>query len=335
MSKLILPDGYTPVLNIFDTQRAIKIVKDTFERVLASALNLQRVTAPVIVRADSGINDDLSGVERKVDFTMKNVGGSAEVVQSLAKWKRMALSRYDFRVGKGLYTDMSAIRRDDDADNLHSIYVDQWDWEKIITDDERTLDYLKQTVTAIVRAICATHLTVKASYPQLTHTTCETPFFVTSQQLEDMYPDLTSKQREDAITKEYKTVFIMQIGGVLKSGNKHDGRAPDYDDWSLNGDILMWSDVLGRAVELSSMGIRVDAKTLANQLKASGCEDRMKYTYHQMIANGTLPLTIGGGIGQSRLCMLMLEKAHIGEVQSSVWPADMEAECEQSGITLL
>ncbi len=335
MSKLILPAGYTPVLNIFDTQRAIKIVKDTFERTLASALNLQRVTAPVIVRADSGINDDLSGVERKVDFTMKNVGGSAEVVQSLAKWKRMALSRYDFRVGKGLYTDMSAIRRDDDADNLHSIYVDQWDWEKIITDDERTLDYLKQTVTAIVRAICATHLTVKASYPQLTHTTCETPFFITSQQLEDMYPDLTSKQREDAVTREHKTVFIMQIGGVLKSGQKHDGRAPDYDDWTLNGDILMWSDVLGRAIELSSMGIRVDSKALAKQLEISGCEDRMKYTYHQMIANGTLPLTIGGGIGQSRLCMLMLEKAHIGEVQSSVWPDDMEQECEKYGITLL
>ena len=335
MSKLYLPEGYSPVLNIFETQRAIKIVKDTFERVLSNALNLQRVTAPVIVRADSGINDDLSGVERKVDFTMKNVGGSAEVVQSLAKWKRMALSRYDFRTGKGLYTDMSAIRRDDDADNLHSIYVDQWDWEKIITDNERTLDYLKQTVTAIVRAICATHLTVKASYPQLTHTTCETPYFVTSQELEDMYPTLTSKQREDAITKEHKTVFIMQIGGVLKSGNKHDGRAPDYDDWDLNGDILMWSDVLGRAVELSSMGIRVDAKALAKQLKESGCEDRMKYTYHKMIADGTLPLTIGGGIGQSRLCMLMLEKAHIGEVQSSVWPSDMEQECEQNGITLL
>ena len=335
MSKLYLPEGYTPVLNIFDTQRAIKIVKDTFERVLSNALNLQRVTAPVIVRADSGINDDLSGVERKVDFTMKNVGGSAEVVQSLAKWKRMALSRYDFRTGKGLYTDMSAIRRDDDADNLHSIYVDQWDWEKIITNDERTLDYLKQTVTAIVRAICATHLTVKASYPQLTHTTCETPYFITSQELEDMYPDLTSKQREDAITKEHKTVFIMQIGGVLKSGQKHDGRAPDYDDWSLNGDILMWSDVLGRAIELSSMGIRVDADSLKKQLALSGCEERMKYTYHQMIANGTLPLTIGGGIGQSRLCMLMLEKAHIGEVQSSVWPGDMEQECEKHGITLL
>jgi aspartate--ammonia ligase len=335
MSKLYLPEGYTPVLNIFDTQRAIKTVKDTFERVLAQALNLERVTAPVIVRADSGINDDLNGVERKVEFTMKNVGGSAEVVQSLAKWKRMALKRYDFRVGKGLYTDMSAIRRDDDADNLHSIYVDQWDWEKIITKDERTLDYLKQTVTAIVRAICATHLTVKASYPQLTHTTCETPFFVTAQELYDMYPGLSAKERENAVTKEHKTVFIMQIGGKLKNGEKHDGRAPDYDDWMLNGDILMWSDVLNRAVELSSMGVRVDSSALAKQLKESGQEDRMKYTYHKMVADGTLPLTIGGGIGQSRLCMLMLEKAHIGEVQSSVWPADMENECNEHGITLL
>ena len=335
MSNLYLPEGYTPVLNIFDTQRAIKTVKDTFERVLAQALNLQRVTAPVIVRADSGINDDLNGVERKVDFTMKNVGGSAEVVQSLAKWKRMALKRYDFHTGKGLYTDMSAIRRDDDADNLHSIYVDQWDWEKIITEDERTLDYLKQTVTAIVRAICATHLTVKASFPQLTHVTCETPFFVTAQELCDMYPGLSSKERENAVTKEHKTVFIMQIGGKLKNGEKHDGRAPDYDDWMLNGDILMWSDVLNRAIELSSMGIRVDSVSLAKQLKESGQEDRMKYTYHKMVADGTLPLTIGGGIGQSRLCMLMLEKAHIGEVQSSVWPADMENECNENGITLL
>ncbi len=335
MRKFILPEGYSPVLNIFDTQRAIKTVKDTFEKVLAQALNLERVTAPVIVRADSGINDDLSGVERKVDFTMKNVGGSAEVVQSLAKWKRMALMRYDFHVGKGLYTDMSAIRRDDEADNLHSIYVDQWDWEKVITENERTLDYLKSTVTAIVRAICATHLTVKASYPALTHTTCETPFFITSQQLEDMYPDKSSKEREDLITKEHRTVFIMQIGQKLKSGKAHDGRAPDYDDWALNGDILMWSDVLNRAIELSSMGIRVDAKALAYQLKESGCEDRMKYAYHKMIADGSLPLTIGGGIGQSRLCMLMLEKAHIGEVQSSVWPDDMEKECKDSGITLL
>ncbi len=335
MSKLYLPEGYKPVLNIFDTQRAIKTVKDTFERVLSQALNLERVTAPVIVRAKSGINDDLSGVERKVAFTMQNVGGSAEVVQSLAKWKRMALMRYDFHTGKGLYTDMSAIRRDDDADNLHSIYVDQWDWEKIITPSERTIDYLKTTVTAIVRAVCATHLTVKASYPALTQVSCETPFFITAQQLYDMYPNKTAKEREDLVTKEHKTVFIMQIGDALKNGKPHDNRAPDYDDWSLNGDILMWSDVLGRAIEISSMGIRVDAKALEYQLKKSGCEERMKYEYHQMIANGTLPLTIGGGIGQSRLCMLMLEKAHIGEVQSSVWPDDMEEICKENGITLL
>lgn len=335
MQNMIFPAGYRPVLDIFETQRAIKIVKDTFERVLAAALNLERVTAPVIVRADSGINDDLNGVERKVHFTMKEIGGEAEVVQSLAKWKRMALMRYNFRVGKGLYTDMSAIRRDDDADNLHSIYVDQWDWEKIITRDQRTEDYLRATVTSIVRAICATHLTVKASYPQLTHMTCETPFFITSQELADLYPDLDPHARENRIVKEHKTVFIMQIGGKLRDGSRHDGRAPDYDDWALNGDLLMWSDVLNCAIELSSMGIRVDEKSLAAQLAAAGCEDRMKYTYHQMIANGTLPLTIGGGIGQSRLCMLMLEKAHIGEVQSSVWPEEMEQKCADAWIILL
>lgn len=335
MQNMIFPEGYRPVLDIFETQRAIKIVKDTFERVLAAALNLERVTAPVIVPADSGINDDLNGVERKVRFTMKEIGGEAEVVQSLAKWKRMALRRYDFRVGKGLYTDMSAIRRDDDADNLHSIYVDQWDWEKIITRDNRTEDFLRATVTSIVRAICATHLTVKASYPQLTHMTFENPFFITAQELADRYPDLTPRERENRIVEEKKTVFIMQIGGKLRDGSRHDGRAPDYDDWSLNGDLLMWSDVLHCAIELSSMGIRVDADSLAAQLKEAGCEDRMRYAYHKMIADGTLPLTIGGGIGQSRLCMLMLEKAHIGEVQSSVWPAEEEKLCAEHGIILL
>ena len=335
MQNMIFPEGYRPVLDIFETQRAIKIVKDTFERVLAAALNLERVTAPVIVPADSGINDDLNGVERKVRFTMKEIGGEAEVVQSLAKWKRMALKRYDFRVGKGLYTDMSAIRRDDDADNLHSIYVDQWDWEKIITRDNRTEDFLRATVTSIVRAICATHLTVKASYPQLTHMTFETPYFITAQELADRYPDLTPRERENRIVEEKKTVFIMQIGGKLRDGSRHDGRAPDYDDWTLNGDLLMWSDVLHCAIELSSMGIRVDADSLASQLKEVGCEDRMRYAYHKMIADGTLPLTVGGGIGQSRLCMLMLEKAHIGEVQSSVWPAEEEKLCAEHGIILL
>ena len=335
MKKLIIPEGYKPALDTFETQRAIKIVKDTFEKVLSAALNLERVTAPVLVRAESGINDDLSGIERKVHFTMKDIDGEAEIVQSLAKWKRMALLRYDFRVGKGLYTDMSAVRRDDDADNLHSIYVDQWDWEKIITRDERTVDYLKTTVTSIVRAVCATHLSVKASYPQLTHTTCETPFLITSQELEDMYPDMTGKQRENAITKEKRTVFIMQIGDKLRSGKPHDKRAPDYDDWSLNGDLLMWSDVLNCAIELSSMGIRVDEKALASQLAKAGCEDRMRFEYHKMVANGTLPLTIGGGIGQSRLCMLMLEKAHVGEVQASIWPEQMEKECKENNIILL
>lgn len=335
MKNFTIPKNYSSVLDIYETQRAIKIVKDTFERVLSRSLNLERVTAPVIVRADSGINDDLNGVERKVRFTMRQIDGEAEVVQSLAKWKRMALMRYNFKVGQGLYTDMSALRRDDDADNLHSIYVDQWDWEKVITRDQRTLEFLKQTVISITRAVCATHLTVKACYPALTQLTCETPFFVTAQELEDMYPDMTARQRENEITRIKKTVFIMQIGDKLKSGQKHDGRAPDYDDWSLNGDLLMWSDVLDCAIELSSMGVRVDEKSLADQLKKADCEDRMKYEYHKMIADGTLPLTIGGGIGQSRLCMLMLEKAHIGEVQSSVWPDDMEKLSREGGIVLL
>lgn len=335
MKNLTIPENYCPVLDIYETQRAIKIVKDTFERVLSRSLNLERVTAPVIVRANSGINDDLNGVERKVHFTMKQIDGEAEVVQSLAKWKRMALMRYNFAVGQGLYTDMSALRRDDDADNLHSVYVDQWDWEKVITREDRTLDFLKQTVLSIVRAVCATHLTVKACYPALSHITYETPFFITTQELEDMYPKLSPRERENEITREKKTVFIMQIGDVMKSGQKHDGRAPDYDDWSLNGDLLMWSDVLNRAVELSSMGVRVDERSLAEQLKKAGCEDRMQFEFHRMIADGTLPLTIGGGIGQSRLCMLMLEKAHIGEVQSSVWPDDMEKLSRKGGIVLL
>lgn len=335
MRKTIIPENYTSVLDVYDTQRAIKIVKDTFEHALSGALGLQRVTAPVIVRANSGINDDLNGVERKVHFTMRRIDGEAEVVQSLAKWKRMALKRYGFGVGQGLYTDMSALRRDDDADNLHSIYVDQWDWEKVITKEDRTLDFLKNTVTSIVRAVCATHLTVKACYPALSHLTCETPFFVTTQELEDMYPDLSARERENEITREKHTVFIMQIGDKLKSGERHDGRAPDYDDWALNGDLLMWSDVLNCAVELSSMGIRVDEKSLKSQLEKAGCEDRMEYEFHQMIANGTLPLTIGGGIGQSRLCMLMLEKAHIGEVQASVWSEETERLCVENGIVLL
>ena len=333
--SLYIPEGYKTALTIRETQHAIKYIKDIFQQALSIVLTLDRVSAPLLVRKGSGINDDLNGVERKVEFDIKEIGTEAEVVQSLAKWKRTALYRYGYEPGEGIYTDMNAIRRDDDTDNTHSVFVDQWDWEKVITRDERTLDFLKQTVISIVRAVCATHLTVKASYPELKFVTCETPFFITSQELEDMYPDKPYQERERLITKQHKTVFIMQIGGKLASGEKHGGRAPDYDDWTLNGDILIWDDILDNALEISSMGIRVDSESLARQLKECGAEDRMKYKYHQMIADGTLPLTIGGGIGQSRLCMLLLEKAHIGEVQSSIWPEDMLEKCAERGITLL
>ena len=331
----IYPKGYQTSLTQRQTQKAIKTVKDTFQNTLAKALELDRITAPLMVTKASGINDDLNGVERKVHFTMKNVEGEAEIVQSLAKWKRQALYRYGYKAGEGIYTDMNAIRRDDDTDNLHSIFVDQWDWEKVIRRDQRTEDFLKDTVKCVVKAIVYTKRKVSLRYPQLKNTVSEDVFFITTQELEDMYPDKTSKEREKLITKEHKTVFIMKIGGKLKSGEKHDGRAPDYDDWSLNGDIFFWDEVLDNAIEISSMGIRVDEKSLASQLKEAGAEDRMQYDYHKMIANGTLPLTIGGGIGQSRLCMLLLEKAHIGEVQSSIWPDDMIEKCAEKGITLL
>ena len=336
MSKsLYLPEGYTSALSLRETQHAIKYIKDVFQQALSIQLMLDRVSAPLIVRQGSGINDDLNGVERKVDFDIKEIEGKAEVVQSLAKWKRMALYRYGYQAGEGIYTDMNAIRRDDDTDNLHSIFVDQWDWEKVIRRDQRTEDFLKDTVKCVVKAIVYTKRKVSLRYPQLKNTVSEDVFFVTTQELEDMYPDKTSKERERLITKEHGTVFIMKIGGKLKSGEKHDGRAPDYDDWSLNGDIFFWNEVLDNAIEISSMGIRVDENSLASQLKEAGAEDRMQYDYHKMIANGTLPLTIGGGIGQSRLCMLLLEKAHIGEVQSSIWPEDMIEKCAAKGITLL
>ncbi len=336
MSKILtIPEGYHSALTLRQTQHAIKYIKDLFQQSLSFALTLDRVTAPLLVQKGSGINDDLNGVERKVEFSIKEIEEDAEVVQSLAKWKRMALHRYGYNAGEGIYTDMNAIRRDDDTDNVHSIFVDQWDWEKVITREERNLEYLKDTVRFIVKAIAHVKRKVRLRYPQLRAEICETPFFITSQELEDMYPDKSPKEREDLIVKEHKTVFLMQIGGVLKSGEKHDGRAPDYDDWSLNGDLLFWDDVLGRALEISSMGIRVDAQSLENQLAISGAEDRKKYQYHQMILNDTLPLTIGGGIGQSRLCMLLLEKAHIGEVQVSVWPSAMMQECGEHGIILL
>lgn len=335
MFSVKIPDGYRSSLSLRDTQRAIKLTKDLFERNLASALNLERVTAPLIVTKQSGINDDLNGVERKVHFTTKEFSCEAEVVQSLAKWKRMALYRYGFEKGEGLYTDMSAIRRDDSVDNLHSIYVDQWDWELVISKEQRNVEFLKETVSKIVAAFVKTHDSVVKEYPQIKQTFAKDVFFVTSQELEDMYPELSSKERELAITKEHKTVFIMQIGEVLKSGNKHDGRAPDYDDWSLNGDLLMWSEPLSTAIELSSMGIRVDRDALISQLDKAGCNERIHFDYHSKIADGTLPLTIGGGLGQSRICLIMLDKIHVGEVQCSIWPQEMIDECKAKGVELL
>ena len=335
MSELFFPKNYDPKLSLRDTQRAIKLIKDTFQKELARELNLDRVTAPIIVKQGSGLNDDLSGVERKVSFTMKEVEGTAEIVQSLAKWKRMALYRYGYGAGEGIYTDMNAIRRDDKADNTHSIFVDQWDWEKVISDGDRTLDYLKETVRGIIRALSRTKTLLSEAYPVLDGKMADEVFFITSQELEDMYPDKTDKEREDLITREHGIVFIMQIGGALKSGKPHDSRAPDYDDWALNGDILVWNNVLDKSLEISSMGIRVDSASMDRQLSIANADDRRELPYHKMILDGTLPLTIGGGIGQSRLCMLLLEKAHVGEVQTSVWPEDMISECLAHNIHLL
>ena len=333
--SLYIPEGYKSSLTLRETQHAIKYIKDVFQQALSFALTLDRVSAPLIVKKGSGINDDLNGVERKVDFDIKEIASEAEVVQSLAKWKRMALYRYGYNAGEGIYTDMNAIRRDDDTDNTHSIFVDQWDWEKVITREQRNIQFLKETVKSVVKAIAYTKRKVSLRYPQLSAKIYDEPYFITTQELEDMYPGKTGHERERLITKEHKTVFLMGIGGKLSSGEKHDGRAPDYDDWSLNGDILFWDEVLDDSLEISSMGIRVDADSLKKQLAECGAEDRMQYRYHQMIADGTLPLTIGGGIGQSRLCMLLLEKAHIGEVQSSIWSDEMIETCAASGITLL
>lgn len=336
MSKsLFIPKDYKSALSLRDTQRAIKYIKDLFQQNLSFALTLDRVTAPLIVKKGNGINDDLNGIERKVDFSFKEIDEDAEVVQSLAKWKRMALGKYDYKPGEGIYTDMNAIRRDDDVDNLHSVFVDQWDWEKVITRENRNIEFLKSVVKDIVKAITYTKRKVNLRYPQLKYTMCSDVHFITTQELEDMYPDKTSKERENLIAEKYKTVFIMQIGGKLKGGKPHDGRAPDYDDWQLNGDLFVWNEVLKCGFEISSMGIRVDENSLKVQLKEADAEDRMKYDFHKGIAEGTLPLTIGGGIGQSRLCMYLLEKAHIGEVQVSVWPQDMIDECKTKGIVLL
>ena len=335
MNKIYIPNGYRPVLDAYDTQRAIAYIKKTFQEEFAAALNLKRVSAPLFVTEDSGLNDNLNGFERPVSFDVPAVGKDAQVVHSLAKWKRLALKRYHFGIGGGLYTDMNAIRRDEDLDNIHSIYVDQWDWEKVITRENRNLDYLKLIVGSIVNAICDTNDRLHVRYPQLRVNLSREVSFITTQELEDMYPDLTGSEREKAYVKEHPTSCIMQIGGKLRSGKPHDGRAPDYDDWSLNCDIFFWNDVLGRALEISSMGIRVDEEAMDRQLKLAGCENRRELPFHKMLLEGQLPLTIGGGIGQSRLCMLMLSCAHIGEVQSSIWDAQTVAACEEAGIPLL
>ena len=334
---LVLKDNYKPTLSMRDTQKAIKIVRDTFEDNLALRLNLERISAPLFVTRKSGINDDLNGVERAVSFDVKEMpeAGDVVIVHSLAKWKRLALKKYGFLSGEGFYTDMNAIRRDEDMDNLHSIYVDQWDWEKVINREDRNIDYLKNTVKSIINALVDTLDLVKEKFPQVKTEFTRDVFFITTQELEDMYPDLTAKEREKAITKEKQIVFLMQIGGNLKSGKPHDGRAPDYDDWSLNGDILVYSDVLEDVIEISSMGVRVDENSLNEQLNLANKNERREFDYHKQILNGTLPLTIGGGIGQSRVCMLLLGKLHIGEVQASLWSDEMIKTCAEKNVNLL
>ncbi|MBR2615181.1 MAG: aspartate--ammonia ligase [Clostridia bacterium] len=335
MSKSFVPKGYVNRLGPYDTQAAISILRRRFEKNLSAALNLKRVSAPLFVDPNTGLNDDLNGHERPVRFDIKETGTDAVVVHSLAKWKRMALHKYNFPVGEGLYTDMNAIRRDEEMDNLHSIYVDQWDWEKVIAAEDRCEDYLKKTVGAIVCAVCDTQDEIKSLYPSLTTTLSRKVKFVTGQELEDRYPTLSSKERENAVCREYGTVFIMQIGDKLRSGKPHDGRAPDYDDWSLNGDLLFWCETLGSAIEVSSMGIRVSPESLLSQLEKAGCPERASLTFHSLLLDGTLSLTMGGGIGQSRLCLLLLEKCHVGEVQVSLWDEETERICREGGVTLL
>ncbi len=336
MSNISKPDGYKSSLDIRRTEVAIKQIKDYFESELAKELKLTRVSAPLFVKPETGLNDNLNGVERPVSFDVKGIGGgTVEVVHSLAKWKRMALKRYGFSSGEGLYTDMNAIRRDEDLDNLHSVYVDQWDWERIIDKSQRTEEILKSIVRQIFSVFKRTESYITGLYPSLTRYLPEDIFFVTTQELEDMYPQLTPKERERMLAKEKKAIFIMKIGDTLKSGEKHDGRAPDYDDWGLNGDIVFYYPVLDIAYEVSSMGIRVDEDSLMVQLKKAGCEDRKNLPFHTQLINRELPYTIGGGIGQSRICMFFLGKAHIGEVQSSVWSEEMIKECSESSIELL
>ena len=335
MNHIHLPASYTPTLDVYDTQKAISFIKRDFQDRLAEALHLKRVSAPLFVTRDSGLNDDLNGVERPVSFDIPAVGTDGQVVHSLAKWKRLALKQYRFYVGRGLYTDMNAIRRDEELDNIHSIYVDQWDWEKVITREERTLDYLRDVAQTIVGIICDTSEALRKQFPAIGVRLCRDMTAVTTAELEAMYPALSPKEREHAIVRERGTVLIMQIGIPLSNGKPHDGRAPDYDDWTLNGDILFYNPVLDQALEISSMGVRVDEDAMRRQLAAAGCEARAKLPFHSMLLRGELPLTIGGGIGQSRLCMLMMGCAHIGEVQSSIWDDQTRRVCAEAGIPLL
>lgn len=336
INELLIPKDYESKLDLVSTELAIKYVKDLFEKRLAHYLNLMRVSAPLFVQKNSGINDDLNGIERPVNFDIKELlNDDIEIIHSLAKWKRMALKRYNIGYKRGIYTDMNAIRRDEVLDNLHSVYVDQWDWEKVISKKDRNLDFLKDTVCLIVKALKDTEKELGTVFENLEPYIHDDVFFITSQELEDLYPNLTPKQREYQIVKEYNTVCVMQIGDILKSGIKHDGRAPDYDDWSLNGDILVYYPLLDCAVEISSMGIRVDEKSLSEQLMKAGCEEKRDLPFHKMLLNGELPLTIGGGIGQSRICLILLNKAHIGEVQVSLWSDKMRKICEENHIYFL
>ena len=336
MSRLIKPKNYAPAIPPMETQRAIKKIKDYFQQELAYGLNLRRVSAPLFVAPETGLNDNLNGVERRVSFTILDMDEKqVEIVQSLAKWKRMALGKYGIKPGHGIYTDMNAIRRDEELDNIHSLYVDQWDWEKVITKEQRTTEYLHETVTTIYNAVKNLGDYVNRLYRDIQTELPNEIYFITSQELEDLYPDKTPKERENLITKAHGAVFIEKIGGTLKSGEKHDGRSPDYDDWELNGDILLWNDVLDIAFEITSMGIRVDSDAMERQLKLAGAEDRKSLSFQSAVLNGELPLSIGGGIGQSRLCMFFLRKAHIGEVQASVWPNEMDEECRKANIFLL
>ncbi len=333
--NLIIPKNYNPVLNLRDTEIAIKLVKDFFETELSKALNLTRVSAPIMVTPESGLNDNLNGVERPVSFDVLETGQQVEIVHSLAKWKRQALKTYGFMPGEGLYTDMNAIRRDEMTDNIHSIFVDQWDWERIMAPGERNIDFLIDIVEKIYLTFRKTEGYVCAHYPHIRPELPEKITFITTQQLEDRYPDLTPKEREYRAAKEYGAVFLMQVGGILHSGSIHDGRAPDYDDWSLNGDILLYDPLLDISLEVSSMGIRVDPETLRNQLKIRGCEERAELPFQKALLNGELPQTIGGGIGQSRMCVYFLRKAHVGEVQASLWPDDVQKACREANIRLL